>query len=156
MRLTTTVGCNYNYFLSEQGLLPGGGGVRADASFAFCFRLAFLPAYCSGRRDSFYLRTPLHDAAHYGQVDVVRVLLDAGADPNAPDLYGKTTVQFALGLQDNGGDFQWVRCIRPGCEKWRKLPATVREGDRTHFIFGAVPACAGSVCGVCMLATPIE
>ena len=40
-------------------------------------------------------RTPLHLAARSGSVDVARVLLEAGADPNRPDRYGHTPLLFA-------------------------------------------------------------
>ncbi|XP_011305864.1 myotrophin [Fopius arisanus] len=41
-------------------------------------------------------RTPLHYAADYGQNDVVRYLLDKGADANATDKHGITTLLAAI------------------------------------------------------------
>ncbi|XP_043664050.1 myotrophin-like isoform X2 [Vespula pensylvanica] len=41
-------------------------------------------------------RTPLHYAADYGQYDVVRYLLEKGADANATDKHGITTLLAAI------------------------------------------------------------
>ncbi|KAL7299255.1 myotrophin-like [Trichogramma pretiosum] len=41
-------------------------------------------------------RTPLHYAADYGQSEVVRYLLDKGADANATDKHGITTLLAAI------------------------------------------------------------
>lgn len=40
--------------------------------------------------------TPLHVASHCGHVDVVRLLLEHGADPNVRDKYGDTPAKDAL------------------------------------------------------------
>jgi ankyrin repeat protein len=42
-------------------------------------------------------RTALHDAALYGRIECMRVLLSAGADPNSPNKFGRTP----LGLATN-------------------------------------------------------
>ncbi len=57
-------------------------------------------------------RTPLHAAAEWGRIEVVRLLLEAGAEPNAVDLNGVTPTGLAIGkghtevaelLGDHGG-----------------------------------------------------
>lgn len=42
-------------------------------------------------------RTALHIAAAKGKPDVVRILLEAGANPNAVDAHGKKAVDYAKG-----------------------------------------------------------
>ena len=39
--------------------------------------------------------TPLHWAAHYGLRDVVKLLVDKGAEPDKKDLQGRTPLQWA-------------------------------------------------------------
>ena len=39
--------------------------------------------------------TPLHWAAHYGLRDVVKLLMDKGAEPDKRDLQGRTPLQWA-------------------------------------------------------------
>ncbi|KAL7302657.1 hypothetical protein TKK_0004717 [Trichogramma kaykai] len=47
-------------------------------------------------------RSPLHYAAHQGQADVVRILLEHGADPNRPDLDDGSTALHALADDGSG------------------------------------------------------
>ena len=42
-----------------------------------------------------YGSTPLHDAARYGYLKIVRLLLEYGANINAKDMFGKTPLDFA-------------------------------------------------------------
>ncbi len=56
-------------------------------------RLVLTPAAADGE-DKLHSR-PLHYAAIYGSVDSVRILLEAGADPNARDLQGATPLIYA-------------------------------------------------------------
>ena len=45
--------------------------------------------------DSIFAQTPLHKAVIAGHSEIVRSLLDAGADVNRQDRYGRTPIQFA-------------------------------------------------------------
>ena len=46
-------------------------------------------------KDAPYLRTPLHYAAHDGAVEVVKVMMERGADPTIRDRKGKTPADLA-------------------------------------------------------------
>lgn len=48
--------------------------------------------------------TPLHEACAFGRVDVVKMLLDAGADDTRKDLEGETPAHFALMEDKRGGN----------------------------------------------------
>jgi ankyrin repeat protein len=59
------------------------------------------------------LTTPLHEAAHKSSFEMVKVLIDAGADVNAQDADGETPLHKAIrgdhihaawGLMSNGAD----------------------------------------------------
>ena len=41
-----------------------------------------------------YGKTPLFNAAHYGHLDVVRALLNAGADKTIANKYGKKPIDY--------------------------------------------------------------
>jgi ankyrin repeat protein len=43
--------------------------------------------------------TPLMLSAKYGTIDVVKLLLDAGADPNLKNAIGLTAIDFAMQVQ---------------------------------------------------------
>lgn len=49
------------------------------------------PVWSQGRT-----RTPLHWAAQHGHVEVVRTLIDNGADVNAKDVFGRTPLHLAV------------------------------------------------------------
>merc|ERR1712038_1901935 len=55
---------------------------------------------CSHMRGSWGRSTPLHEAARYGRKDVVLMLLDAGADPNAKGKDG-TPLRWAVSYGHN-------------------------------------------------------
>ena len=46
-----------------------------------------------------YYFTCLHKAAHGGNVDVIKLLLDGGADVEKPTAYGWTALHFAVTIQ---------------------------------------------------------
>jgi ankyrin repeat protein len=91
---------------------------------------ALTQAGASGVRDRLD-STPLHGAALYGSADAVRILLDAGADPNARDkseatplLYAAYSLEKTRLLVEKGGDVNakakggytplWVAAGAPG------------------------------------------
>ena len=45
--------------------------------------------------------TPLHTAAEFGQLDVVRALLNAGADKTIANKYGWKPIDVAYGMTSN-------------------------------------------------------
>ncbi|MFP4374136.1 MAG: ankyrin repeat domain-containing protein [Spirochaetaceae bacterium] len=67
-------------------------GIARIAVIALVAALACgVPAWAQGRT-----RTPLHWAARQGHVEVVRTLIDNGADVNASDVFGRTPLHLAV------------------------------------------------------------
>ncbi len=42
-----------------------------------------------------YIRTPLHEGARFGHLDIVKILLENGADVNALNVHGQTPLWWA-------------------------------------------------------------
>jgi ankyrin repeat protein len=64
-------------------------------------------------RNPMYGRTsPLHEAARAGHTGVVRLLLDAGADPMLRDGAGKTALEIAV-EGNRGGVVDLLRSVMP-------------------------------------------
>ncbi|XP_064482456.1 myotrophin-like [Ornithodoros turicata] len=66
-------------------------------------------------------RPPLHHAADYGQTEVVRFLIDSGADVNAKDKYGISALLAAI----------WeghTACVKLMLEKGAHKDGTTPEG----------------------------
>ena len=61
------------------------------------------PSLTCIRSNNEYESTPLHLAVTYGCVEAVRVLLDAGVDPNIRDFHGLTAMHYAVSYQDQPG-----------------------------------------------------
>lgn len=57
--------------------------------------------------------SPLHHAAKHGAVEVAKLLLDHGADPNLEDVSGRTCLHVACDAyaEDETGDFCWEDMI---------------------------------------------
>ena len=57
--------------------------------------------------------SPLHLATEGGHLEVVKALLEAGANPNAEDIKGKTCLHVACKVyaEDETGDFVWEDLI---------------------------------------------
>jgi len=73
------------------------------------------------RRGDAEANTPLHDAARRGDLDVARLLLRHGADPNAANGFGEGPLQLAL--RPVGGDFAPVATAREMAEVLLKAGA---------------------------------
>ena len=48
-------------------------------------------------RDRMRDRTPLMMASYFGRLEIVKILIDQGADVNATDSYDETSLHFAVG-----------------------------------------------------------
>ena len=81
----------------------------------------------------FHNATPLHAAARYGASDVVRLLLEAGADANSVINEGSTPLQTAIrGHSGSGGHLACVRELIP-------------HTDLQHFNAGGLNVLHGSI-----------
>jgi ankyrin repeat protein len=83
--------------------------------------------------------TPLHRAAHAGDADAVRALLQAGARVDAANRYGMTPLSLAAG----GGHAALVTLLLEGGASVRAADAALRDGQTTLMLAaraGAVPA----------------
>ena len=47
-------------------------------------------------KQNIFLETPLHEAVKYDHIDIVKLLLSKGADPNIPDLDGNIPLSYSL------------------------------------------------------------
>lgn len=68
---------------------------------------------CYRLREAFALGTALHDAAAVGSIDVVKTLVDAGADLRITDSRGEMPLQRA----EKNHHFEVVQYLRPRMEE---------------------------------------
>jgi ankyrin repeat protein len=61
------------------------------------------PTSINVRKNNDFESVALHSAVTYGSVEAVRILLDAGVDPNIRDFYGITPMHYAVVHQDQIG-----------------------------------------------------
>ena len=70
---------------------------------------------------------PIHLACFHGHVDVVRVLIKSGVNPNVGDVYGKMPLFYAIcsNSDDEASRVECVRClVRAGANIEAPLPST--------------------------------
>ena len=80
--------------IRPEAMRPTHGTPALRMAFALAFVLAFAVAFEA--RPGIAGETPLHDAAFAGDVETVKALLAAGADPNARDVGGRTPLHGAV------------------------------------------------------------
>eukprot|EP00746_Dinoflagellata_sp_MGD_P166963 gnl/MRDRNA2_/MRDRNA2_97223_c0_seq1.p1 gnl/MRDRNA2_/MRDRNA2_97223_c0~~gnl/MRDRNA2_/MRDRNA2_97223_c0_seq1.p1 ORF type:complete len:574 (+),score=114.62 gnl/MRDRNA2_/MRDRNA2_97223_c0_seq1:88-1722(+) len=102
-------GLDGNIEATEAALSQGASALAVDSSgisalsWAACKGhshvvdrlLSLVPLGCNPNAQGTNGRTALHSAAFHGFVEIVRNLLDAGADPRIKDMYGQTAASIA-------------------------------------------------------------
>lgn len=75
------------------------------------------------------MKTALHAAAVGGSIDIVRLLLDRGADPTARDLFGSTPLHNSAAIGDSA--LEVTKVIVERAPKGCNLAGVVNEGGQT-------------------------